>query len=585
MDLTDTLLVKAAEKLLAKFLKSFENSKSNFNVESVNLVSRLKLHVERNDLWASQITVERLIPSKNISDVYVDLGLEPASNFPANTNSDRASKISELDVSMTNVALLGQPGAGKTTALKRVYQNVSRNYVEKESIPILIRVRKMSGGSSLTSFILAAVGITVSTSIDDPEQVKEFNREVVASFLDTFSAKVFIDGLDETSLISSQNIFDDLEYYLSTCQRASFLITCRTAAYRSHLPKITPYKLRPLSQSDVKKIAKKWLGDEATKNILSLLKESPYHGTEIRPLTLVQLCHVYLRKGGTLPKYPRNIYRTLIRLFSEDWDVYRQVKRDSVFEDFDSDRKQEFLEALSFELARKGARGFFSHSQLRDSYLLICDQFSLSKNQATNVTREIESHTGLIIEVEDDGFEFYHLSIQEYLCGEFLIKAGGYPWESKHLFDLPNEYAVSVGLASDPSGYLLQIVIGTFGASSGFVSRTENAIGQFIARLAAEKPNWIMDIRLGIAIAVLDDYMVQKNESCEWELLLDDKKVLVSLLSFIKICKVDPNSRNKIYPNYEYIMNAQPEYHRFLQQLGRKQVYYLSDTLLKNLKG
>ncbi len=300
MDLSDTLLVKAAEQLLSKFLKKFNNSESNFNVESTNLVSRLKLHVERNDLWASQITVERLIPSKNISDVYVDLGLELASNFPVSTHDGRATKTSELDISMSNVALLGQPGAGKTTALKRVYQDTSQNYVEKESIPILIRVRKMSGSTSLTSFILAAVGITVSTSIDDAEQVKEFNREVVASFLDTFSAKVFIDGIDEASLISSQNIFDDLEYYLSTCKRASFLITCRTAAYRSHLPNINPYKLKSLSPDDVKEIAVLWLGEEATKSLLSLLKESPYYGTEIRPLTLVQLCHVYIRKGGTL---------------------------------------------------------------------------------------------------------------------------------------------------------------------------------------------------------------------------------------------------------------------------------------------
>ena len=265
--------------------------------------------------------------------------------------------------------------------------------------------------------------------------------------------------------------------------------------------------------------------------------------------------------------------------------MYRQVKRDSVFEDFDSDRKQEFLEALSFELARKGTRGFFTHSQLRDSYLLICDQFSLSKNQATNVTREIESHTGLIIEVEDDGFEFYHLSIQEYLCGEFLIKAGGYPWESRQLFSLPNEYAVSVGLASDPSGYLLQIVIGTFGPHSDIVLREENTISQFVVRLAAESPNWIIDMRLGMALVVLDNYMARENEYCEWDLLLKDKKVFDSLLLFIRICNVEAKSGNRIYPNYEYIMNAQPKYHQYLQQLGRKQFYTLSDVLWKVIKG
>lgn len=583
MDLAETLIVKFTDKILNVFLSKKDNLDSRFKVDTSSVIQRLKLHVERSNFWASEVSVQRLVPSSSIEDVYVDLEIENMASQTSDSGSE-PKRISELNAFDSNFVLLGQPGAGKTTSLKSLYRTLSSSFPECESTPILVRARKLVLGDSLCSSILSKIGVIVITEVKDKAKVKEFERNLTALFLDMFSARVHIDGLDELPQGIGADFHKDLEYFLTTCTVARFFMCSRTASFRTHLPNVHMFQLKSLSSEDVKKVSNRLIGSESTKKLLETLQTSPYNGTHVRPLTLVQLCHVFLRKGGTLPREPRNIYRTLTKLFMEDWDIYRSVKRTSEFEDFDADRKQEFLEVLAFELARNGRRGYFSHNDLRDAYLAICEQFSLLSTQATNVCREIESHTGLIIELEDQAFEFYHLSFQEYLSGEYIVKSGEYFPKNISLFNLPSELAVSVGLSSNPGVLFYGIVRATFGKSKVYYKPEMNTIQLFIERMIAEKPNWKFDIRIGMAIVVLDTFLVFKNETCDWYKVMHDKVVLKSFKEFLKFCNtIARNDNIAIFPNYGANRNKPLEFDRYLIELGRKKEYVVSKNLLHQL--
>lgn len=164
-------------------------------------------------------------------------------------------------------------------------------------------------------------------------------------------------------------------------------------------------------------------------------------------------------------------------------------------------------EALAFQLTQGGARGLFDHEDLTEAYLAVHESFDLPRADALSVTREIESHTGLLMRVGRDSHEFLHLSIQEYLTAEYLVKRGGVPYGSRTLPAFPNEYAVAVALSTDPSAYMADLVSCYFRDLSGSPGDAEGefieVLPPFAARLVTERPNWRRTEILGAAVALL----------------------------------------------------------------------------------
>src|SRR5690606_6953639 len=121
----------------------------------------------------------------------------------------------------------------------------------------------------------------------------------------------------------------------------------------------------------------------------------------------------------------------------------RSVKRTSKYANFDVDRKEDFLKAISFYLTINSSKSSFSHWQLESAYEKTYRQFDLPKAMAKEVVREIESHTGLFIETASTQYEFAHKSIQEYLCAEHMLKLPKMPPNLSAI--MPNEMALAVG--------------------------------------------------------------------------------------------------------------------------------------------
>lgn len=358
-----------------------------------------------------------------------------------------------------SVVILGDPGAGKTTSLKRVALAFLTNEVKanKNKTPLLIRLRDMDQNeNSLSKEILGILGAKVKYEDEFSKAYKEkFEMRLVTQMLSNINCLLLLDGIDEITVSKRQNVIKQLRELMLHSKDYFVIATCRTADFMYSFENTTVFVIEPLSDKQIRDFAVKWLGQNKGGDLVKRIRNTPYGGSEVLPLNLAHLCAIYERTGS-IPEKPRTTYRKIVRLCLEEWDEQRSVIRTSRYSYFDIDRKEDFLKAISYSLTIRLRSGSFSHDDLEEAYLEVYEKFGLPKGEAKNVAREIESHTGLILEIGLDNYEFAHKSLQEYLCAEYILKLPKIPVDICTL--LPNEMALVVALSSDANGYFREVV-------------------------------------------------------------------------------------------------------------------------------
>lgn len=484
-------------------------------VVDTNPAATIDRQRERARRWASEVSFRDLAGTRKFADVFVDLDL---SYTPARLRGSAGRRsadlhISDLASSSKSYIILGDPGAGKTTSLKRIALGILERY--QTSPVLLLQFRQLRGRTSLTRQLLAQMGIELGVRAKDTPKRRELNhrleQQLLALVLDELGAHLLFDGLDEASLSAQQRFATEIIAMLSHSSMTRVVLTCRSGAFSYNFPNTTTVEINPLSSGQIRKFALKWLGRQEAPDFLTALEREPYSGVEVRPLTLVHLCTIYSRTGA-IPDRPRDIYRKVIRLYLEEWDEQNLVRRESGYAAFTPERKQEFLEALSYHFSKEGIKAQFTHDDLTASFGQICDQFDLPAGQARQVTKEIESHTGLIVEVGYEQFEFAHKSIQEFLTARYLLKLPGVVPDDYSTLDFPDEYAIAVAESSRPSAYLRAVLLEVVNRSSN----SERFLGPFLRRLMVEKPLFRVDCSLGAAVVTLQSNTVWKTmeEQC-----------------------------------------------------------------------
>ena len=203
---------------------------------------------------------------------------------------------------------------------------------------------------------------------------------------------------------------------------------------------------------------------------------------------MIYLAALYKRRG-TLPDRPSSLYEGIVRLAIQDWDEQRGVLRASKWAGFGVDEKRRFLADLALELTRRELVRFENRT-LVDIYQVLADRYGLPRGEADRVARELEAHTGLIVQT-GESYEFAHLGLQEYLAAEAMVrgpaKARATWWATS-----PGVAAVTVALSSDPNSMLHEFV-------EALPANIDNSspLAVFLDRLGQERPSFVPDAQLG----------------------------------------------------------------------------------------
>lgn len=534
---------------------------------SISLIS----HLREVKSWSARIDLYGMGKAQYTADSTIALDMIVAPRKFLN-HMKQCKKVDEMYLleDNENYLLLGSPGSGKTTTLKRLAHLVlSMTPPSSQDVwqyPIVVRLRRIDHSFPLFMTLARIVGIKYK--MKKVERVREVVREhkkwdkfnqkliteikrelqsyitnepyvgdvplenLISEVLNETHAFLLLDGLDEISTGLRQDLERDIQILASKTPDCKIIVSCRTGEYSpSHkLEGFSILEMCPLDEKQVLTIASKWLDDSGL--FLEKLNDTPYQDLLNLPLFLTQLIILYINKGY-LPDRPSSVYKQIIRLLLEKWDEERHIKRISHYAHFDTERKLEFLSSLSYHLTYKYKLKYFRTEDLVRIYHDIYLSFDLPKDDARKVAQEIETHTGIIAEGADESYEFSHLSLQEFLCAYYLVREPFARHFIDYLTEYPSPIAVAVSLSSDPSNWFASIILDDI--KFGRIDR--DSIRRLLSRIIQERPNFGVSHLLGLAmIRLINRFEVESLSFIKYLLETEGGKRSLSLaLPYFKV--------------------------------------------------
>lgn len=535
--------------------------------------------VKKGYNWASADLFPNHINSFNIFKRYVhlDLLLEPRRNHTSENQLKNKLPLERILIeSNNNIVILGQPGSGKTTSVKYIINSIllDEHFLKGVyAIPIVIRLRELNRENSILSenqiggiYKKLAQIFGLTFKFKDPENKlniqkseEELLSKLIPNILENQKILLILDGFDElTNEFTRDLVIEEIKDLSKSLNIVNFLITSRGADFKIKVENTQIYEITELTDPQINEFSDKWFeNDQLARTFVEELKrKTPHSDFYRRPLLLTHLASIF-SKSQEIPDKPKLIYQTIIELVLKEWNEIQGVKRKSKYASFTVSRKREFLASLAFFLTIIYNKAVFSSREIGDIYGFVNSKFSeLPLEEVDEVIQEIESHNGIILKSGYDSFEFSHLTIQEYLVADYIIRGGSIRLDKSDLIKIPYELAVAVSLSSEPSKFLYDLLVDKI-----FKKDLEmDFLFKFCERLEIEKPDF--DIGPILPIALLTIYTKLANKDGVDQVSLIHKsnleQLIITLLpsGFIEGIKdyyVIDNDKYKSKQNFNYI--------------------------------
>lgn len=532
-----------------------------------------KLHFERHILkhfnemynWSNYIEFIGLGTPLETKTKTIKLGI--SYNVRKLTNKspyDSAIDEKNLITQNSSFIILGDPGIGKSTTLKRLlnYFFFSNNDSEiAYNYPLLIKCRDIEEHQNIYTYICDLLGIKYETEektnvvkvekyryitvnrvitrmikgkeettvaekfLTDEngkfQQEKYIEEEIKKTFhhyingenieliipelLEENKVLLLIDGLDELNQTINSDIQTQINKLAQHLFNSKILITCRPDYLQQTFPQFTLCQICDLTIPQLDAIAHLWL--EETTSFFNALEDKSYFELAKRPLFLCFLLLLF-KEDGFLPPTSKEVYRQIIELLISKWDKSRGIYRASKYQKFDVYKKVEFLSHLSFTLTYILKTKSFSNEDLILAYSKINQRFGLPPDEALAVCNEIENHIGIIVKAFYDRYEFSHLALQEFLAASYIVNGLYTSKVLEYLKESPAPVAMAIALSSESTLWLSKIIYDFFIPSEKnldsvdpvFATRTSKLI---IRKLLIETPFFEKEDYLGLAILLL----------------------------------------------------------------------------------
>jgi hypothetical protein len=411
--------------------------------------------------------------------------------------------------------LLGAPGAGKTTSLKRIARRLlttaPRRVRDNAQYPIFVRLRELTRERNVVEILGSILGLTAHATHwkqQEKESAIAFHERKIAavvSIADRTGALILLDGLDEVEPAVRSSVERDISALAEHSRTAHIIVTCRSGDYNAQLEQFNVLELSPLGKEQIARIARRWTKE--WRRFLASLAAQPFEDLASRPLFLCQLLVIF-DQTGSIPDQPSDAVERVVRLALEEWDQqHKKQSRRSKYAKFDSAKKRDFLAALAFWFFYKVPRERFTTGLLELVYLELHARFELPADDARLVAVELETHTGIFVEVGRQ-FEFSHLSLQEFLAAAYLVRQPIVPEYITYLKAKPAVLAIAVALSTRPESWLAELLL----RDASLASLEDATLRSFFARLLQERPAFESSAQLGIVAMSLIGLLKFRDE-------------------------------------------------------------------------
>jgi hypothetical protein len=350
----------------------------------------------------------------------------------------------------SRIAILGLPGGGKSTLLKRLvtaYAFPERRALiddqlpKRDWLPLFIRCRQL--GSLVQSPVISI--------LEDIPNRAEMETDLIACFqilvrrtLRDGTALLLLDGLDEISNDSDRACFvRQLRTFLAVYPNIALVLTSREAGFRviggALGTQCEHFKLDDLDRAEIKQPTVSWhkeiVGDslqvrsEAEKLANTIIANDRLLELATNPLLLTTLLLVK-RWVGQLPTKRTILYAKAIEVLLMTWNVEGH-------DPLDQDEVIPQLEYVAFAMLEAGLqtisvdalRKMLNTARTEMPEILGCARMSVGE-----FIERVELRSSLLMlsgHVEENGslypaYEFRHLTFQEYLVARAIVE-GHFP--------------------------------------------------------------------------------------------------------------------------------------------------------------
>jgi hypothetical protein len=313
---------------------------------------------------------------------------------PASPRSARRGGLFELLSEEPRAVLVGEPGGGKTTCLRRLTLDSALQYQPGQTVTLFLPLAKWASSGGLSTLVRR----TTNLSMGQVERLVSAGR-----------CRLLFDGLNECPDSLRPAAINELTALLENDPNLPVVISTRSAEAVAHL-RLPTFSVQPLSDSQQIQFLKAYLPDpERAAKLFAQIQAQPGAETFASNPLLLRMIVEVAGRDGELPMGRALLYRRWIR----DW-YRREREKAARAKDplpWNEEQTLEGLSAIALAARMRGSR-IANEEEALDALQ------GLVANRADFLRRMTQSP---LLRREDGHLQFRHETFQEYLCAEALL--------------------------------------------------------------------------------------------------------------------------------------------------------------------
>lgn len=361
------------------------------------------------------VKLEAIYTTVNIQEEYKDFELKRFTHqrLPALQLVDMHSRL----------MLLGKPGSGKTTFLKRLATLCNEGRYQSQYVPTFITIKHWAeekGKPDLLNYITQQWKCDISCK-----------TETVSTIVSQGRALILMDGLDEVRSEDRSRVLQEIRDFAITFRSCQLVITCRTAAQEYTFEQFTEVEIADFDNGQIADFAHKWFAVEKRSNradnFLQKLIENPrIMELANNPLLLTLLCLVF-NEANDFPLRRSDLYEEGCSVLLKRWDAKRNIERDQVYRTLSHSRKRKLLSYIAFQtfandedVYRKKTIEKHIENYMRTLSGASEDSEALQLDSEA-ILKSIVAQHGLLTPRLCGMYSFSHLTFQEFLTAQKIV--------------------------------------------------------------------------------------------------------------------------------------------------------------------
>lgn len=346
-------------------------------------------------------------------------------SFSKLQKKERVSGLQAVE-QFPRLVILGKPGAGKTTFLKRITTQCITGQIFPQQMPLFVTLKQFTEARQQPDLFDYIAQQWSENGVDNADEVAE-------KLLNQGRVLLLLDGLDEVRQADSTRVVDDIRRFSERFHRNQFIVTCRIAAKEFTLEPFTEVEIADFDDQQIAVFVTKWFAlkdPPKTEHFLQKLKKIPQVQELAKtPLLLTLLCLAF-ESSGDFPVNRSELYEDGIDVLLKKWDAKRNIERDQVYKKLSFKRKKEMLSQIACNTF-ESANYFFKKKDLERqvrNFIVNMTEASTDEQEldldSEAVLKSIEAQHGLFVERAQGIYSFSHLTFHEYFTArEIALKS------------------------------------------------------------------------------------------------------------------------------------------------------------------